>query len=561
MRSSSAAWIVVLACALSAPAQKYAGGHLHSEAGYKMTPMPAPRLMEGIGTTSLRMTTKNAKAQAYFAQGVELLHCFWDFEAYRAFKEAAHIDPGAAMAYWGIAQSINDYPAMRDERDAALKKAKDLMGRASDREQYYVRAQQKRLMQNNEDEYYEELEALIARYPDDVDAKLFLAISLPAGWKPDGAPRKRELYAVLLARDVLAAHPDNAAANHYLIHLLEGGPHAADALSAANKLPKLGPASGHLVHMPGHIYYQLGDQERARAAFLDSMRVDEEYMRREHVPATDVFNYAHNLSYLIAGDAEAGRYQEALAMAVKLDALPANPFLTVGKPAYALTVGASTARLLIRFGKWREVIAHPVGIGPEDTAEPSARAFRDGVLAYARGMLALETRNVKGAAHEAEALEALLGRLKSGPAGKEKGNESQPDRVVALLETASLDLRGNIACEQGHADAGIALLKKAVEKEIRDVGYGEPPQYSRPESESLGYAYLRAGQYENARAAFHQELQRRPNSGHALYGIAQSYELAHDRKAAARSYREFLAAWKNADPDLPMQQHARTLLN
>ena len=43
----------------------------HHEAGYKMTAMPAPPLRTGLGTTTLTMTTKSAKAQQYFVQGTD----------------------------------------------------------------------------------------------------------------------------------------------------------------------------------------------------------------------------------------------------------------------------------------------------------------------------------------------------------------------------------------------------------------------------------------------------------------------------------------------------------
>ena len=148
----------------------------HHEAGYKMTVMPAPPLRTGLGATSLMMTTKSPAAQRYFAQGVELLHCFWDFEAYRAFKEAARLDPAAAMPWWGIVQSINDYDAMKDEQKAALEKAKTLMPQASEHEQFYLRAQQKQNDDDDHDGYVHEMEMLIDNYPEDVDAKLFLAI-------------------------------------------------------------------------------------------------------------------------------------------------------------------------------------------------------------------------------------------------------------------------------------------------------------------------------------------------------------------------------------------------
>src|SRR5205823_309086 len=114
----------------------------HTTRDYKMTEMGPPQIIAGIGDSHLRITTKSEKAQVYFDQGLNLLHCFWDFEAFRAFKEAARLDPNAAMAHWGIAEAVGDYKAMGDIKKAALEKAKTLMEKASDQEQYYIRAQQ-----------------------------------------------------------------------------------------------------------------------------------------------------------------------------------------------------------------------------------------------------------------------------------------------------------------------------------------------------------------------------------------------------------------------------------
>src|SRR5579871_6402601 len=193
-------------------------GHLARD--YKMTEMSAPPLIGGLGDGHLKITTKSADAQAYFDQGFNLLHCFWDFEAYRAFKEAARLDPDAAMAYWGIAQAVADYPAMEDIKKAALEKAKELMEKASDHEQFYIRAQQ--ASQDEDDgakNYRAEMEALIDKYPDDIDAKLFLAIRVGGGYaKKDGRPEENTIYARMLVEQVLAGHPNSAAAHHYRIH-------------------------------------------------------------------------------------------------------------------------------------------------------------------------------------------------------------------------------------------------------------------------------------------------------------------------------------------------------
>jgi tetratricopeptide (TPR) repeat protein len=526
-----------------------------------MTPMPPPAKIAGIGGSHLQITTKSAEAQAYFDQGLSLLHCFWDFEAYRAFKEAARLDPNAAMAYWGMVEAIADYDAMEDEKDAALAKAKALTEKASEHEQYYLRAQRKKQDDDDDEgagDWEREMEALIDKHPDDINAKLFLAMKTSSGYDKSGRPRKGTVYAQMLLSDVLKQEPESAAAHHYRIHVLESGDRAQEAVADAEALSKLAPGSGHMVHMPGHIYYKLGDYQRARSAFFDSMRVDEEYMQRAKVGTLDDWNYAHNLSYLIASDVEAGRYREALAMAEKLEKLPANPFLAKGTPTHVLTVGGSTARLNARYGNWRAMIDNPIRLGMDDAeaGEPAA-AYRDRMLAYARGMLAVTENGLDAAQRESDALDAISWRLHAEKSGEEK---DRSEHVLDLLEMLSLDLRGNLLGARGKTEEAAALLKKALTKET-EIGYSEPPQYGRPEAESLGYVYLRGRRFADARAAFADALKVRPHSGHALYGLAQCLEAEGDAKAAARAYRDFLVAWKDADPDLPMVKHAQSASN
>ena len=545
---------LLAALSLAAQSTSHKG---HNAGDYKMTEMGTPARISGIGDSHLRITTKSEKAQAYFDQGLNLQHCFWDFEAYRAFKEAARLDPNAAMAYWGIAESVSDYKAMDDIKKSALEKAKALMDKASDHEQYYLRAQRAQQEDDGDQNYRREMEALIDKYPDDIDARLLLGIHSGAGYvQKDGRPRNGTIYGLMLVDSVLATHPSSAAAHHYRIHLLEASTHPLDARADADALGKLAPGSGHMVHMPGHIYYRLGDYDGARQSFLDSMKVDEDYMRREKVSTLDDWNYAHNLSYLIASDAESGRLHEALDMAARMEKLPANPFIAKGTPSHVLTVGGATARLQIRYGNWQAVVDHPIQLGMDpDAAGAAAAAYRDGILAYARGMLALARKDLETAARDSDALDAVSWRLHADDHGEEKGGN--PDQVLEILEMLSLDLRGNLKSAQSKHDQAIEILKKAIDKE-KDVGYGEPPRYSRPELESLGYAYIHAGKWDLARKAFQDEMITRPASGHALYGIAQSYELAGDKKAATRAYSEFLAAWKNADADLPMVEHAKS---
>ena len=569
--------VFALGCA-NAVAQNAATSHRGHTVAPKYRELPSPLKMDGLGKSSLKITTTSTNAQAYFNQGLRLLHCFWEFEAYRAFKEAARLDPSAPMAYWGIAEALGNIQSMKEERTAALDKAKSLMPKASEHEQYYLRAQA--AMADDKDEkakaaYRREMETLVDRYPDDLDAQAFLALSEMGGYDQDGRPREGAIYSQAILRNILTSDPDNAAANHYWIHAVEGSSHPEEALHSADILGRLVPNSGHMVHMPGHIYYRTGDYEKARQAFADSARVDEGYMTAQKITPEEDWNYGHNLSYLVAACAEAGRYKEGLQWAKKLEGLRSGLLLGHNNASYAIYVGSSLTRLHIRFGDWQIAASDRVEFGVDPpSATRSAQNYQEGLSYYGNGMAALDKSDMAQAHKAAEALDALLWRLeaerpkpkaegadKANKQDKKDDDEIQDDSegVLKVLGTASLDLRGNIESAAGQHEQAVKLLKLAEEKE-KDLGYREPPSYSRPESESLGYAYLRAHEWQNARDAFNQELRERPKTGFATFGIAQSYALAGQAKEASVAYQRFLESWSHADAELPQVQQARAWL-
>ncbi len=561
---------------VSASAQTAMLHHHGPDSGPRFRDLPPPPLMQGIGDASLKITTSSEQAQAYFNQGLRLLHCFWDFEAYRAFKEAARLDPDAAMAYWGQYEALKMtgvHGGVEQEKDAALDKAKSLASHASDHEQLYIRAAERGAKSDDSKAsagYRQAMETLIDRYPDDVDAQAFLALAEMDGYKTNGDPRDGELYSQAILRNLLAAHPNNAAANHYWIHAMEDSSRPEEALRSADILGKLAPNSGHMVHMPGHIYWRVGDYERARQSFIASAHVDEAYMAAQQIHPDEDWNYAHNLAYLIAACAEAGRYQEGLQWAAKLRGMPSPPGMTASR--FAIWAGGSVARVRIRFSDWKAVESESIEFGTTpEAASPAAKDYAAGLSLYARGMAAVEHGDAKQASKHAEALDAMLWRLEaSKPKNKdededkeqkpsEEPREDDPTGVLNLLGTLSLDLRANIKSLQGESEEALRLFNQAIDQE-KHLGYSEPPQFYRPEQESLGDAYLRAQQWDEARVAFNRALKQRPKSGHALYGIARSYSMAGDTAKAAQAYHDFLASWEHADADLPQIKHAKSWL-
>jgi tetratricopeptide (TPR) repeat protein len=154
---------------------------------------------------------------------------------------------------------------------------------------------------------------------------------------------------------------------------------------------------------------------------------------------------------------------------------------------------------------------------------------------------------------------------KEKKAGPVTGNHSMsPDPLaeplVKMLSIMSLELRASMLATQGNTTETDKLFSMA-RREEKDLGYHEPPFYIRPVAESEAAAMMTAGKWKDARAAFQQALEQRPNSGFALYGIAQATEKTGELDATTVAYQQFLKAWKTADPGLPETQHAERWLS
>jgi tetratricopeptide (TPR) repeat protein len=554
-------WLALL-LAVCSLAQVHQHAPPPTQSAVDLDKLPPPQRIEGIGHSHMEITTQSAQAQQWFDQGVSLMHCFWDYEALRAFEQSVRADPNCALCHWGIAQALGfrggtpDSDQIKNE----LARAKELSANASEREQRIIRT-----FADANDKKGDEaantlakgLAALVDRYHGDVELQLLLSSAANSGYE-EGEALPGAIYAQALLRDLINEHPDNAAAHHYWIHAVEASEHPEWALDSAAKLAALAPGSGHMVHMPGHIFYRVGDYERARQSFLASQRVDEAYMASQHVSVSDDWNYAHNLSYLVADCAEEGRYTEALEHARSLVGLADDPDHSGNPGFYVLQIASTEARLAIRFADWNRVIEHPLQFGvPDDKLNVWARGYRDGLVAYAKGMKAGEQNHLQDAEAESNALDALLWRLSQ----EKLDDKDKPrrDRVLKILGTAALELRGNLASYQGDLATARQLLQRADEEE-KGLGYAEPPMYARPPMEVLGAAYLRAGQFEKAREAYNKALTKRPHSGFALYGIALSWEKQSDQQQATRAYREFSEAWTHADRDLPQMKAAQAYL-
>ncbi len=516
--------------------------------------------MSGVGSSHFPITTQSPQAQAFFDQGINMLHAFWDFEAYRAFREAARLDPEAAMPHWGLFTALGyNAKEMKAERDAALARAIALAPQASEREQFYIRAASLLVEPGKgRSAFISEMEALIDRFPDDVDAKLFLAntLSTPTGsYAPDGRPREGKLYGQAILRNLLHTHPEHAAVHHYWIHAVENGPRPQDALESAVKLPELAPAAGHLRHMPGHIYYRIGRYAEARTAFHASMEIDLAYMKSQGVSPVANWNYVHNLDYLVGNCAEDGRFEEGVKWAKVLAGLAVKDERLENRGAGYIVFGglAALPRLQMRYGRWLDAIGSLSAALKDHPNASLSKGYLEGLLLFLRGMEASERSDaIEAKRHSAALSELAKGLATSAPA---RGSDWYSGHAARILDVHSLELQGVVAALEGSIPEAVLLLQQAADSE-RDLGYWEPPHYARPVYETLARVHMRARNFEQAEAAWERALALRPHSGHALLGLAQTQALAGRMEASRATYRKVLEAWSEADRDLPQLREA-----
>jgi tetratricopeptide (TPR) repeat protein len=545
--------------------QTASGPACHDAAVPEVGSLPPPPLLDGIGNASLQVSC-SPQAQRYFDQGLNLLHCFWDFESVRAFREAVRLDPSCAMGWWGIWRSLQ-YNAREEgsEREAALDRAVALSGKATEHERFYLRAaaaldphdktgkpDKTRPQAEKRAGFIHEMEALIDLYPGDLQAQILLADFLRQGYEPaDGRPKDGQLYSQAILRNILAAHPDNAAAHHYWIHAVENSSRPEDGLASSIVLPALAPRCGHVAHMPGHIYYRIGEYAKARDAFLASREIDLAYMKEQGIAVVNDWNYVHNLDYLVGSCAEDGRYQEGLRWADELARIPVDPARAKSLGLGFILYGGQTARarLQMRYGLWDEAARSLEGVVAQaPPADASlARDYQSGMLAYARGMAAAVQGDAAALRTQTDALDALNQKLSGKTIAV--GSDWYFGTAAKILAVNLLELRGALDSLEGRHDQAITRLREAADRE-RDLGYWEPPHYTRPVVETLAWACERAGRWKEARDAWQASLKLRPRNGHALYGLARAWAAEGNREESARAYAEFLTAWKDADRSL-----------
>ena len=544
--------------------------------------LPPPVPMTGIGNAHITITA-TPEAQAWFDQGLNLMHDFWDYESVKAFEQSVRVDPNCPMCWWGLAKAQGFRNGSRHAYGKlALEKAVQLKDRATDAEKLYIEAAQAEGANKNESrrgankQEIATLRQLVSTAPNDIQARLLLALALEDGYNRDGEPKRGEQEAIAMLEAILHDVPNDSATNHYWIHAIEPGNHPERAINSAALLASLAPASGHMVHMPGHIYYRVGNYPEAERWFSQSMAADEHYMQEQHVGPDDDWNYAHNMMYAIANLMEQGRLNDANALSDHLAAargrLSASLYIWSARDQISRV--SRRLPVALRVGDWDAVLTLLSAANlPKDDKAAFLRFLAAELTDYAKGMKALDASDLVTAKDSSNSMDAGLNQIKevgAARSGSKKDDESNspampvmpdalPEPLMKCLGIQSMELRAGILAAEKKPGKAKSLYAQAAKQE-KKLGYHEPPFYIRPVAETEAAALLKAKNYSGALAAYHAALAVRPNSGFGLYGIAQVKEASGDANGAREAYAAFLNAWPKADANLPQVSHAQKVL-
>ncbi|MHC5065540.1 MAG: tetratricopeptide repeat protein [Planctomycetota bacterium] len=507
------------------------------------------RLYEGYGGYHRKITTTDPDAQRWFDQGIQLVYGFNHDEGVRSFQRATEIDPDCAMAWWGIAYGygvdVNNMQVSDAEAKAgaeAAERALVLKSTASPVEQALIEAVSKRAvwpMPENRREldeaYAQAMGEAWEQFPDDADVGTLYAEALMNlqpwdYWTVSGEPKARaeELVAVLEAS--MRIDPSHPGANHFYIHAVEASSDPNRATPAADRLTRLVPGSGHLVHMPSHIYITTGRYADALVSNQEAIAADEAYFAVAPPPDFYSLYFIHNIHFLAYAAMMEGNYQIAIDATRKMEREVPQDFIE-NWTAFADGLMPASFHVMVRFGRWQEILAEP--------DYPEYRLASRVIRLYARAVALANlgrTGEARGTMVDCETLAAQV------PEDWTVGTNQA--RVIHRLALGMAD--AEILWHEGKAEAAYAKLRETVEAQDALV-YDEPPGWMQPVRHALGALLLAGDQGEEAEAVYREDLRKHPKNAWSLLGLQQALRMNGKDAEAEAMDPQVRYAWARAD--------------
>jgi tetratricopeptide (TPR) repeat protein len=537
-----------------------------------------------LGTFGRPVTTNSWEAQVWFNRGLLWRYAFNYEESVRCFRAAATHDPGCAMAYWGIAHASGPFynKPWEDFSDAELTEtvattrhateaALARMDGATPVEQALIRTLERRYWSDQvpdhhelrawNDAYAAAMRDVHAEFSNDLDVSALFAEAmmnrtpwqlwdLERGEPALGADTLEIVDMLERALRLTEARGDapHPGVLHLYIHTMEMSPHPERALSAADALRDLAPDAGHFRHMPSHIDILCGDYHAALIANDRAIEADRKYLEREGPFNFYTLSRCHDYHFKLYAAMFLGQYRPAREAADEMIATIPEALLRQAAPPMADWLEGFVpmkAHVLVRFGKWEEIVDEPL---PQD---PDLYLATTAIWQYAKGVARASLSQIAEADAEQRRFEAAVARV---PRSRKFFNNSYLD----ILAIAAEMLKGEIEYRKGNHESAFAHLRAAVALDD-GLPYDEPWGWMQPARHALGALLLEQGRVEEAVEVYRADLglddtrsraSRHPDNVWSLHGYVECLrQLGMHQEAAATQARLDLAMAR-ADPEI-----------
>jgi tetratricopeptide (TPR) repeat protein len=527
-----------------------------------------------LGPYSRKVTTASSDAQRWFDRGLNWCFGYHHEEAVACFEKALEADPNCAMAHWGVAYAAGpnyNFPwELMDPagKAAALARAFDatraalaLVGGVTAPERALIKALPARYPQRDtiddqgawNDAYADAMRLAHMAHPGDLEVRHIFAEAIlnRTPWQMwdsrSGEPAAGA--GTLEAREMLESAfrdlpgaMDHPGLLHLHVHLMEMSPHPEAALVTGDRLREVSPDMGHLVHMPTHIDIQCGHYRDAMHWNQKAIIADRKFYDRAG-PMNFYSGYrVHNYHFAAYGAMFLGQYAPAIAAADELIETMPEAMLRIPSPPMADFFESYVSirqHVLIRFGKWREIIAQDLPADGELYCNTVA------MMHYAKGVAHAALGDVSAAEIEQALFQEAAKRV---PESRQIHNV----KCVQLLAIAEEMLTGEIAYRRGEHDAAFAHLRAAIALEDA-LPYDEPWGWMQPVRHALGALLLEQGRAAEAEVVYREDLglggtlpraQIHPDNLWALRGLLDCLDRRGESAEAAliRQRVEFATA-------------------
>jgi Tfp pilus assembly protein PilF len=487
-------------------------------------------------------TSCNETAQRRFDRAMRYQHSFWYTESKDIYEETIKADPECAIAYWGIALSLLNNPHSPVPAPnlplglAAIEKAKAI-GAKTERERDYIDAlaamyvdYDKTPHQARVQSYLKAMEALAAKYPDDDEAQIFYAITLNVAASPADKTYANQLKGAAILEPIFKRQPQHPGVAHYLIHLYDYPPIAAQGLPAALSYAKIAPNAPHAQHMPSHIFTRVGYWKESIAANTASVQAAK--------ANKELGDQMHGEDYLVYADLQLCRDKEARGIVNEIEAAQPDPDSFGGAFARA----ASPARYLVERGDWANAANLEV--------RPSKFPHVVAVTYFARAVGAARSGHPDAARLDAAKLAEIRDKL------SEAKNAYWAGQVDVQAQIAN----AWILYADGKYDDAVKAMSAAVEAEDKTEKSPVTPGPLAPARELYGFMLLDRGMAKEAMAAFEATMAKEPNRFNGYVGAAKAAQALGDTAKAKAAYEKMIALAAGSDSERPTLAAARAFV-